>query len=105
MAYSWSQLTNLKGMPYGGMPADSILVKLEETDPAALAAIGAARGFGGPAEGFSGYDYKDYQIGEMLDRTLEQPFLASDSAHRDPSRSRSKLNLQYNGTRGGSGGS
>lgn len=103
MAYSWSQLTNLKGMPYGGMPADSILVKLEETDPAALAAIGAARGFGGPAEGFSGYDYKDYQIGEMLDRTLEQPFLASDSAHRDPSRSRSKLNLQYNGTRGGSG--
>jgi hypothetical protein len=72
-----------EGMPYGGMPHDALLLKLEETDAA-----------------YDELSYDDYARGEIIDRAPDGVFLESDQVRRDPGISRSMINLRYNGTRG-----
>jgi hypothetical protein len=87
-----------QGMPYGGVPADMILQKLEETDPRYLPPAAGRVG-----DGFTGLVHKDYMIGEILDRTPDQGYLEADRARRNPQMSREVLNTRYNGTRGSAG--
>jgi hypothetical protein len=82
-----TEIRHREGMPYGGLPHAALLSKLEETDPALLP---------GSADGA----YERYLRGEIIDRTLDAPYLESDQARRDPALSRGLLNLRYNGTRG-----
>jgi len=95
---SWTEINHNKGMPYGGVPADTILQKLEETDPRYLPNTAPRRG-----DGFTGLEYKDYMIGEIIDRTPDKGYLESDRARRNPQMSREVLNTRYNGTRGSAG--
>lgn len=88
-----------KGMPYGGMPADSILQKLEVTD---LAYLPPGRQMGGQ-DSFTGLEEKDDAISALLDRRPDPGFLAAGEATRNPQRSREAINLRYNGTRGSHG--
>jgi len=82
-------------MPYGGMPHDALLLKLEETDPDLVADV---QGF----DEFHDMDdnYDKYVRSEIIDWSPDAPFLESDQTRRDPALSRSILNLRYNGTRG-----
>jgi hypothetical protein len=83
------------GLPYGGVPHDRILEKLEETDPDLVA---QARGY----DEFHDVEdeYNNYTRAEIIDWTPDVPYLESDQPRRDPALSRSQLNLRYNGTRG-----
>jgi len=92
-----SRIRSGRGMPYGGMPADAILERLEVTD------TGPAQQRGAPGEGFTGCMHKDYMIGEILDRTPDPGFLESDIARRNPQAAREVLNLRFGGSRGSSG--
>lgn len=76
-----------RGLPYGGIPYSELLSKLEETDM---------------NETMEDHEnnYNDYIRSEIIDRTLEQPFLESDKTKRDSSLSKSILGLRYNGARG-----
>jgi len=92
---SWTEIRSREGFPYGGVPYDVILNKLEETDPDIV-------------DGVRGYDrlhsikddYDDYARAEIIDWAPDAPYLESDQTRRDPGLSRSILNLHYNGTRG-----
>lgn len=89
----WGLQTQVqKGMPYGGMPRDSILLKLEETDPELFPSrLG---------DGLTGDPVKNFMVGEILDRRSVPGFLESDEARRNPQISRETLNMRYGGTRG-----
>ena len=96
---SYTEVRMREGLPYGGMPHDAMLMKLEATDPALVANV----------HGYDSYDtyaraphddYDDYARSEIVDWTPDAAFLESDHTRRDPSISKSRLNLIYNGTRG-----
>ena len=93
---SWVEIA--RGQPYGGMPRDAILEKLEETDPVLVAMHSAPRNR--PGEGLTGIPYKDYQVSEIIDRTPDPGFLEQDRPRRNPQMAREVLNLRYNGSRG-----
>lgn len=93
---TWPEPISNVGQPYGGIPNDEILFKLEETDPSYLTSSAQARA----GTGFTGSEYKDHMISEMLDRTPDPGFLESDRTRRNPQMSREMLNLRFNGTRG-----
>jgi hypothetical protein len=122
---SWTEVNMREGLPDGGMPYETILWRMEETDPALVAAVrhmgssmsdwrasgpggaGRAGGPGGPASyaggdyTAGGYDdYDDYARAEIIDWAPNAPYLESDHQRRDPSLSRSQLNLRVNGNRG-----
>lgn len=86
---SYTEIRQEQGMPYGGMPYDSILYKLEETD------IG---------EQLQLYEdeklYKQYVRSEIIDWRPDQTFLESDHPRRDTALSKSIINLRYAGGRG-----
>ena len=92
---SYTEINHKKGMPYGGMPYDALLQKLEETDPALVSGVTGHDEF---------YDLEEahhnYVRAEIIDRTPDNTYLESDHHRRDPSLSRGMLNLRYNGTRG-----
>ncbi len=93
---SWTEINSRNGgLPYGSVPYDRVSEKLEETDPDLVAEV---RGF----DEFHDVedDYDDYVRSEIQDWTPDAPFLESDQPGRDPSLSRSTLNLHYGGTRG-----
>jgi hypothetical protein len=92
---SWTEVKDREGLPWGGMPYDRILEKLEETDPDLVAEV---RGFDEfhDLEG----EYDDYVRSEIIDWSPDAPYLEADHTRRDPGLSRSILNLHYNGTRG-----
>lgn len=83
------------GGPFGGIPDDRLLEKLEETDPDLVAEV---RGFDELHDVRD--DYDDYIRGEIVDWGPDTPFLESDHTRRDPALSRSMLNLRFNGNRG-----
>ncbi len=76
-----------RGLPYGGIPYQELLSKLEETD------------MNETMEDLAN-NYNNYIRSEIIDRTLETPFLESDKTKRDSSISKSVLGLRYNGARG-----
>lgn len=76
-----------RGLPYGGMPYQELLNKLEETD------------MNETMEDIE-TNYNNYIRSEIIDRTLDKPFLESDKTRRDGSLSKSIINLRYNGARG-----
>jgi hypothetical protein len=76
-----------KGLPYGAIPYSELLNKLEETDTDKL-----------PED--HRIDYLNYLRSEIVDRSLDKPYLESDTTKRDPSLSKSIINLRYNGSRG-----
>lgn len=88
--YAETDVKSRRGMPYGGMPRAAMLEKLEVSP-------GDDFGF---SDGLTGIPHKDYMVGEILDRTPDKGFVASDAARRNPQHSRSILNLHYNTTRG-----
>lgn len=83
------------GLPYGSLPYDRLLEKLEETDPDLVSEV---RGYDELHELEN--EYPDYVRSEIIDWTPDAPYLESDHPRRDPAWSRSMLNLRYNGTRG-----
>lgn len=95
----YTDINTNKGMPYGGMPADTLLEKLEVTDPALIRG-GHPREYG---NGLTGIEHKDYMVGELLDRSPDPGYLESDQIRRNPQMSREVLNLHYGGTRGSNG--
>jgi hypothetical protein len=92
---SYTEINHKKGMPYGGMPYDALLHKLEETDPRLVSEVRGDDPF---------FDIEDhhneYVRAEIIDRTPDDTFLESDHARRDPGLSRSIINLRYAGGRG-----
>jgi len=92
---SYTEINSREGLPYGGMPYDVILNKLEETDPELVDEV---RGLDELHAMEDNYD--DYVRGEIIDWSPDAPFLESDHPVRDPAVSRSRLNLLHNGTRG-----
>ena len=82
-------------MPYGGMPHDALLSKLEETDRELVAEVRGDDPF------FDTEDYyNEYVRAEIIDRTPDSTFLESDHPRRDPALSRTVLNLRHAGGRG-----
>ena len=82
-------------MAFGGMPHKTLMLKLEETDPASVDEVRGLDEFHDMED-----DYNDYARGEIVDWGPDAPFLESDQTRRDASLSRSMINLRYNGTRG-----
>ena len=117
---SWTEVNDREGLPYGGMPYEESLWRMEETDPDLVRKVRAARPVGnardagairapyadgdfdgGPNPGFEdGGGYDDYVRSEIIDWTPNAPYLESDHQRRDPSLSRSQINVRYNGNRG-----
>lgn len=79
-----------KGLPYGGMPADAILQKLEITQDVSDRGV---------VEGM----YNDHARRELADRRPVQGFMEADLPRRNDATSRGLLNTRYNGTRGTQG--
>jgi len=92
---SYTEIRQEGGMPYGGMPHDALLYKLEETDPELVREV---RG-DDPFFDMETY-HKDYVRAEIIDRTPDDVYLESDHPRRDPALPRSILNLRYSGGRG-----
>lgn len=92
---SWTEVNHREGLPYGGLPYDALLHKLEETDPELVDEVRGHDSFHAIED-----EYDDYARSEIIDWSPDKPFLESDQTRRDPGLSRSILNLRYNGTRG-----
>lgn len=76
-----------RGLPYGSIPYQELLNKLEETDMNETGEDHAN-------------NYNNYIRSEIVDWALDKPFLESDKTRRDGSLSKSIINLRYNGARG-----
>ncbi len=83
-------------MPFGGMPYDVLLRKLEETD--SEYSVAAARG----DDPFTTMEdrYDAYARSEIIDWAPDDTYLESDHPRRDPALPRSVLNLRHSGGRG-----
>lgn len=92
---SYLEINTREGLPYGGMPYDALVAKLEETDPALVAEVHGDDEFSDIQD-----EYKNYVRSEITDWAPDAPSLESDHPRRDPAYSRSLLNLRYNGNRG-----
>lgn len=92
---SYVEVNQPGGMPFGGMPHDSILYKLEVTDADMVDEVRGTDAFHDTAD-----DYDLYARGEIIDRTPDKPYLESDHQRRDPATSRTMLNLRHSGGRG-----
>jgi hypothetical protein len=92
---SWTEINQERGMPFGGMPYDEILYKLEETDPELVADVRGDDPFFDIED-----DYDQYARAEIIDRAPDDTFLESDHTRRDPALSRTVLNLRHAGGRG-----
>jgi len=92
---SWTEIRHREGFNYGSLPYDALTEKLEETDPDLVSEVRGLDEFHDLED-----DYKNYARSEIIDWAPDAPYLESDHPVRDPSTSRSILNLHYNGTRG-----
>lgn len=92
---SWSEINMEKGMPYGGLPHDALLYKLEETDPELISEVRGDDPMHDTED-----DYDEYARAEIIDWTPDDTYLESDHPRRDPALSRSMINLRYAGGRG-----
>lgn len=81
-----SYLERSKGLPYGSIPYEEILSKLEETDMSMSTE--------------PEINYNNYIRSELVDYSLDKPFLEYDTIKRDGTTSKIALNLRYNGSRG-----
>jgi len=91
----YTEINHRKGLNYGGMPHDALLRKMEETNPAAVAAV-SGRGCLAAMED----EYDDFARSEIVDWGPDSPWLESDQTRDNANQSRQKLNLRHNGTRG-----
>ena len=94
MSDDWDIRTR-EGMPFGALPYDTLVHKLEETDPAFVSEVRGDDEFHDLAD-----EYQDYVRAEVVDWAPDAPLMEADHPRRDPALSRSALNLRYNGTRG-----
>lgn len=92
---SYTEVRTREGMPYGGVPHDTILMKLEATDPDAVDAV---RGYD-PDNSVS-EAYRNHARNEIIDWSPDVPGVESDGPRRNPSASRMVINRHYNGNRG-----
>lgn len=95
MSYLEGGIRAREGMPYGSIPYDAVIAKLEETDPTLVKEVSGADFFNDIED-----QYKDYARTEIIDWAPDAPYLEEDHPRRDPAWSRSMLNLRYNATRG-----
>ena len=89
-------------MPYGGIPYSKILPKYEKTDPRLLK-VGADAVYSNYNSNNNIQDeslHETFVRKEITDWSTDVPLFESDHARRDPSLSRSQINLRYNGNRG-----
>ena len=91
-----SDVRTKNALPYGGIPFDLITKHYEQTDPALIAASKYTNAY--DDDPYS--DYDNYVRAEIVDWSPDVPYFESDHARRDPSLSKSQLNLRYNSTRG-----
>jgi hypothetical protein len=93
MAYT--EINDEKAFPFGGMPHDEIVYRLEETDPDLVREVRGDDPF---------YDHEiahdHYVRSEILDWSPDETWLESQHPARDPALARSQLNLRYSGGRG-----
>jgi hypothetical protein len=75
-----------RGLPYGAIPYTELLNKLEETDT-------------NQESDDHHINYLNYLRDEIVDRSLDKPFLESDQK-RQSDMSKNIINLRYNGSRG-----
>lgn len=96
-------------MPYGGIPYKKYIPKFEKTDPNIIQTgidAGNHSSYGSDSNYLSYNNihdedpYNNYVRSEIVDRTLDNPLFESDQSRRDPSLSKSLVNLRYNGNRG-----
>jgi hypothetical protein len=96
-------------MPYGGIPYKKYIPKFEKTDPNIIkTGIDAGNhGIYGSDSNYLSYNnihdedpYNNYVRSEIVDNTLDNPLFESDYSKREPSLSKSLVNLRYNGNRG-----
>lgn len=101
---SYTEINHKKGMPYGGMPHGAILERLEETDPRLILGRhgGGLPGNADAAEAALEVEhaYDDFARAQLVDRTAETPWLEEHQPRRDPTISRTMINLRFNGGRG-----
>jgi hypothetical protein len=91
-------------MPYGGMPYDKIIPRYEITAMTQRPPINALNeNFISPRNANDLSPYEDYARAQIIDWSTEAPIFESDQIRRDPSYSRSAINLRYNGNRGNTG--
>ena len=86
MSFKYVEDVRDRGLPYGSIPYAEIIDKMEETDM--------------ETSGNIELEYEKYIRSEICDWSLEAPYLESDHTRRDPSLSKSILNLRHSGTRG-----
>lgn len=84
-----------EGLPYGSIPWDNIVHKLEETDPELVKEVKGQDFFDDIED-----QYDNYARSEITDWAPDAPYLEADHPRRDPAYSNSILNLRYNGNRG-----
>jgi hypothetical protein len=95
---SYTEINDYRGMPYGGMPHGAMLERMEVTDPVEVARVQGRSNLLTPGE-----EYDEYARAEIVDRTPDDPYLASDQIRRnDGGLSRSVLNVRYKDGRGSS---
>uniref|UniRef100_A0A6C0I0W0 Uncharacterized protein n=1 Tax=viral metagenome TaxID=1070528 RepID=A0A6C0I0W0_9ZZZZ len=96
-------------MPYGGIPYKKYIPKFEKTDPNIIKTgidAGNHSNYGSDSNYLSYNNihdedpYNNYARSEIVDRALDNPLFESDHSKRDSSRSKSVVNLRYNGNRG-----
>lgn len=92
---SWTEVRDREGLPFGGVPHDTIMMKLESTDPELIRAV---RG-GDPFRDIEDA-YEQHARGEIVDWSTDPPGVESDGPRRDPGLSRAIVNRHYNGNSG-----
>ncbi|MDE2097419.1 MAG: hypothetical protein KGL39_09260, partial [Patescibacteria group bacterium] len=90
-----TEISEEKGLRYGGIKYEEVLRKFEETDSADVAAVRGTDAFNVRDD-----EFNNYIRSEIVDWSPDPSFLEEDHARRDPAWSRSQLNIRYNGTRG-----
>jgi len=88
---SYTEFKSREGLPYGSIPYDLIARKQEET---------ILCDKNGNVIDIDPYIQDKYIRSEIIDWSSDSPFLESDRPRRDPSTSKSIINLRYGGTRG-----
>lgn len=92
---SYTEINDRKGLDYGGINEDEIIRRLEVTDEELIADVAGNDDFSTPD-----LEYNNYARSEIIDWGPDEVYLESDRTARDPSLSKSMINLRYNGTRG-----
>jgi len=86
-------------MPYGGMPYSKIIPRYEKT-PMNNNINSVNENYDSNNNAYDEDPFENYVRGQIIDWGTDAPLFESDHIKRDPSFSKSNINLRYNGNRG-----